>query len=87
VRLRLVVGPNSTLTNRTASAWGLGIAADLSGTLSFNLLDLVTANVVIPSGISGGNRGNLIDLRLAYSTCQSGVIVPATVRAIPPLLV
>jgi hypothetical protein len=87
LRLKLVVGPNTSVTSRTASAWGLGIAADLSGSLSFNLLDLVTANVTIPTGITGSNYGNLIDLRLAYSTCQSGVIVPATVPAIPPTLV
>lgn len=87
VKLRLVVGPNSVVTNRTASAWGLGIGVDLSGALSFNLLDLVTANVVIPSGITTTNNGNLLDLRLAYTTCQSGVVLPPQVPAVPPALV
>jgi hypothetical protein len=87
VNLRIVVGPNITLTNRTAAAWGLGVGVDLAGSLGFNLLDLVTANVVIPTGISGANSGNLLDLRLAYSTCQSGVVAAATVPAVPPGLV
>jgi hypothetical protein len=85
--LRLIVGPNSTLTNRTASAWGLGVSADLSGSLSFNLLNLVVATINVPTGITGSNLGNVLDLRLAYSTCQSGVVMPATVPAIPPTLV
>jgi hypothetical protein len=88
VKLSLVVGPNSTVTNRAASAWGLGVGVDLSGTLSFNLLDLVTANVNIPTGIGGGNFGNVLDLRLAYTTCQSGVnLSAATARVVPPAMV
>jgi hypothetical protein len=75
VRLGLVVGPNATVTSRTATAWGLGIGVDLAGSLTFNLLDLVTATVTIPTGIGHGNLGNLLDLRLAYATCQSGVNV------------
>jgi len=43
--------------------------------------------VNIPSGINGGNYGNVLDLRLAYTTCQSGVNMPATVRPLPPALV
>jgi hypothetical protein len=87
VALTLLVGPNSTLTSRSASAWGLGIGVNLSGSLSFNVLGLVTAAVTIPTGISGSNFGNVLDLRLAYATCQSGVNVPPVVPVVPPALV
>jgi hypothetical protein len=87
VKLSLVVGPNSTVTSRSATAWGLGIGVNLSGSLSFNLLDLVTATVNIPTGISGGNLGNVLDLRLGYTTCQSGVTVPAVVPVVPLAMV
>jgi hypothetical protein len=88
VTMNLIVGPNSALTSTTASAWGLGIGVDLSGSLSFNILDLVTANVKIPTGVGSGNFGNVLDLRLAYTACQSGVKVSGSVtKAIPPALV
>jgi hypothetical protein len=88
VTMSLVVGPNSTLTSTSASAWGLGVGVDLSGELSFNVLDLVTATVRIPTGIGRGNLGNLLDLRLAYTACQSGVNLSGTVtKAVPPALV
>jgi hypothetical protein len=85
--LSLVVGPNSTLTSRSASAWGLGVGVDLSGSLTFNLLGLVTATVNVPTGIKAGNVGNVLDLRLAYTTCQSGVTMPAVIPVVPPALV
>ena len=72
VTVNIVAGPSTTVTNTSVSAWGLGIGVDLSGQLNFNLLGLVGATVTIPTGISGGNLGNVIDLRLAYATCQSG---------------
>lgn len=88
VTLSLVVGPSSTVTATTATAWGLGVGVDLSGSLSFNLLDLVTAKVTIPSGIAGGNYGNVLDLRLGYASCQSGIKPGSSaVPAIPPALV
>ena len=85
--LTLIVGPHTSITSTTAIAWGLGIAADLSGKLQFNLLDLVGAQVTVPSGITGPNLGNLLDLRLAYATCQSGVTTPPKTAPIPPALV
>jgi hypothetical protein len=85
--LTLIVGPHTSITSTTAIAWGLGIAADLSGKLQFNLLDLVGAQVTVPSGITGPNLGNLLDLRLAYATCQSGVTTPPKTAPIPPSLV
>jgi hypothetical protein len=85
VSLSLVVGPNSTVTNRTASAWGLGIGVDLSGSLTFNLLNVVTAKVNIPTGIGHGNYGNLLDLRLGYATCQSGINVGSGAGGVPPI--
>jgi hypothetical protein len=88
VTMSLIVGPNSTVTSKSASAWGLGIGVDLSGDLSFNVLNLVTANVHVPTGIGSGNYGNLLDLRLAYTTCQSGVnLSGTTTKAVPPALV
>ena len=48
----------------------------------------MTAKVHVPTGIGSGNLGNLLDLRLAYTTCQSGVNLSGNVtRAIPPALV
>jgi hypothetical protein len=88
VTMNLIVGPNSALTNNSASAWGLGIGVDLSGSLSFNVLDLVTATVKVPTGIGSGNVGNVLDLRLAYTACQSGIKQSGSVtKAIPPALV
>jgi hypothetical protein len=88
VTLSLVVGSSSTVTATTATAWGLGIGVDLSGSLSFNLLDLVTANVNIPSGVGSGNYGNVLDMRLGYASCQSGIKPGSSaVPAIPPALV
>ena len=83
--LSLVVGPHTAVTATTASAWGLGIGADLSGLVKFNLLGLATAQISIPSGISGSNTGNLLDLRLGYTSCQSGSAPTGTsTPAIPP---
>jgi hypothetical protein len=88
VTMNLIVGPNSAVTSTSASAWGLGIGVDLSGSLSFNVLDLVSATVKIPTGVGRGNLGNLLDLRLAYTTCQSGVNLSGSItKAIPPALV
>ena len=87
VTLRIVIGPSAQPTVNTATAYGLGIGVDLSGALSFNLLGLVGATVNLPSGISSSNNGNLLDLRLATVTCQSGTgTIPAN-AAIPPELV
>jgi hypothetical protein len=88
VTMNLIVGPNSSVTSTSASAWGLGVGVNLTGSLAFNVLDLVTATVNIPTGISGGNFGNVLDLRLGYTACQSGMKVSgSTTKAIPPALV
>jgi hypothetical protein len=95
VVLSVIVGPGSNVTTKNASAWGLGIGVDLSGSLAFNLLGLVTANLNIPTGVGSGNTGNLLDLRLAYTSCQSAPIQgggggtggSTTTPAIPPALV
>jgi hypothetical protein len=85
--VKLVVGPNSNVTSTSAQAWGLGVGVDLSGSLGFNLLGLVGATVSVPSGIGGGNSGNLLDLRLGYATCQSGVSTTVAPPPVPPALI
>jgi hypothetical protein len=87
VTLTLIAGPTARQTNTTATAWGLGVGVDLSGALSFNLLGLVGAVVNLPTGITSSNNGNLVDLRFAYTTCQSGTTTQATVPPVPPALV
>jgi hypothetical protein len=87
VMLRVVAGPTTQVTSTTASANGLGIGVDLSGTLGFNLLGLVTATVNLPSGLGGSNLGNLLDLRLATVTCKSGTATAPANPAVPPALV
>ncbi len=87
VALNVVIGPNASITSSTAQSWGLGVGLDLSGSIAFNLLGLVTATVTIPTGIAGGNLGNIADLRLAYANCRSGVNTPAIVPIVPPELV
>jgi hypothetical protein len=86
--LGLVIGPNSQVTANSATAWGLGIGVDLSGSLGFNLLGLVGATVSVPTGIGGGNYGNLLDARLAYAACTSGTTSTSGGTAIvPPALI
>lgn len=90
--LSLVVGPNTVVTNTTATAWGLGIGVDLSGSLGFSLptgssgTPIVGATVAIPTGITGSTFGNLLDLRLAYSACSVGASSAGATQAIPPEL-
>lgn len=85
--LTFVLGPNVAVTKTTALAWGLGVGADLSGSLNFNLLGVVGATVSVPTGITGSTFGNLLDLRLAYTSCQVGAAPSGAPRAIPVQLV
>jgi hypothetical protein len=85
--LTAIVGPNTVVTSTSAKAWGLGIGVDLSGSLGFNLAGLVGATVTVPSGIGGGNYGNLLDARLAYSACTSAASAPTVTPAVPPALI
>ena len=85
--LSVIVGPNTSITSTGANAWGLGVGVDLSGSLTFNLLDLVGARVLLPSGVNSGNYGNLVDLRLAYASCtvgSGGGGSSGTTPAVPP---
>jgi hypothetical protein len=84
--LSVIVGPNTSVTSTSAKAWGLGVGVDLSGSLTFNLLNLVGARVLLPTGISGGNYGNLVDVRLGYASCTSGSASssPSSTPAVPP---
>lgn len=81
--LRVIVGPYDALTTSSGYAWGMGVAIDLSGTLSFNLLGLVGATVALPSGIGGGNFGNVMDLRMSYVSCTSGSFTAAGTPPVP----
>jgi hypothetical protein len=86
--LRIVIGPNTQVTSTSASAWGLGIGVDLSGSLGFSLAGVIGATVTVPSAIGGGNYGNLLDARLAYTACQSGTSSTSSSPAVvPPMLI
>jgi len=87
LNLSVIVGPQTSVTSTSATAVGLAIGVDLSGSISFSLLGLVGATVSIPSGISGGNYGNVLDLRMAYTTCTSGAYTAPISRPVPPALV
>jgi hypothetical protein len=85
--LTLTLGPNESVTRSNVAAWGLGIGVDLSGSLSFNLLNLVGATITVPSGLGGSSNGNLLDLRLAYSACSVGSTSLGAGLGIPPSFV
>ena len=85
--LAVIVGPRTSETSTAATAGGLAIGVDLSGSITFNLLGLVGATVAVPSGVGGSNYGNVIDLRLAYATCAAGSNTPVGTPPIPPALV
>jgi hypothetical protein len=88
LNLSVVVGPDENVTKTSAQAWGLGLGVDLSGSLGFNLLGLVGATVSVPTGIGGGNLGNVLDLRLGYTACTSGSSGSGgSGAAVPPALV
>lgn len=87
ITLNVTAGPSDNVTNSSASAWGLGISADLTGSIGFNLLGLVGATVSIPTGITNGNYGNVLDLRLGYASCQVGAVSSGATPAVPPALI
>ena len=84
--LTVIAGPNDSLTSTSASAWGLGMSVDLAGSLSFNLLGIAGATIAVPTGLVNGNYGNVLDLRLAYTSCSVGASGTST-KAVPPALV
>jgi hypothetical protein len=87
LNLGIIVGPRTSVTSTSATATGLTIGADLSGSLNFSLLGLVGATVSIPSGIRSANYGNVLDLRMGYTTCTTGAYAAAISRPVPPVLV
>ncbi|MBN9619739.1 MAG: hypothetical protein J0H43_08405, partial [Actinobacteria bacterium] len=70
--LTLTVGPGSSTSNGTTSAWGLDVGVDLSANINISLLGLAGVSISVPSGIGGSNYGNLLDLKLAYTNAASG---------------
>jgi hypothetical protein len=87
LNLTFVIGPNVSVTKTSVTAWGIGVGVDLSGSLTFDLLGVVGATVAVPSGISGSTFGNVLDLRLAYSSCHIGSISSGEMKVIPAQLV
>jgi hypothetical protein len=87
LKLAIIVGPRTAETLASATAAGLAVSVDLSGSMTFSLHPLVGATVSIASGISGSNYGNILDLLLAYTTCTSGAYTAAISRPVPPALV
>jgi hypothetical protein len=85
--LTVIAGSGTSATKSTASAWGLRVAADLSGSLSFDLLGVARATVLVPSGISGNALGNVLDARLAYTSCSVGNTAQGKTLVIPVTLV
>ena len=87
--LSLVIGPNTTVTNTSAVAWGLEVGVDLSGSLAFSLptgsagTPIVGASISVPTGITGSTFGNLLDLRLAYTACADGASSAGATQIIP----
>jgi len=89
--LSITIGPGSSSDASGASAWGLEVGADLSGTVSVNMLSVLGgllggATITIPTGINGTSYGNLLDLKLAYAACTSGS-GGGTTSWIPPGLI
>jgi hypothetical protein len=93
--LALDIGPGNTppvAGATSATAWGLEVGADLSGTVSVSVLGLLgalggSAVITIPSGISGTSAGNLLDLKLGYATCTKGTAAIPGSQWIPPGLI
>jgi len=86
ITLSVIAGPNDSVASDSAKAWGLGMSVDLAGSLSFNLLGVAGATVAIPTGLANGNYGNVLDLRLAYTSCTAGSYTTTT-QPVPPALV
>jgi hypothetical protein len=89
--LTFTVGPGSYAgTDNSMSAWGLEVGVDVSGTIAVKELSSLgllggTATINVPTGISGEHYGNLLDLKLAYAACTTGVYTPAS--RVPPGLI
>ncbi|MGN6606228.1 MAG: hypothetical protein ACTHMS_04360 [Jatrophihabitans sp.] len=84
--LTLTVGPGAQKTTSSsqasAGAWGLEVGADLSGSLDLTVAGLVGIDVALPTGITSSAYGNLLDLKLAYTTCSA--VSSSTTAQIPP---
>ncbi len=67
ITLTLTIGPGHVAAGGSTGAWGLDLGLDLAANLSISLPLLGGVSITIPTGISGENYGNLLDLKLAYS--------------------
>lgn len=71
IMFTLTVGPGNLPASGSTGAWGLDLGLDLAASISINILGLAGVSVSIPTGIGGGNYGNLFDLKLAYSRANA----------------
>lgn len=84
VTLTVAIGPGKSLTtSHSAVAWGLNLGADLALQVNLNVLGLVAVTASVPSGLTSSGGGNLLNLKLAYVTCEGGTSIAPT-AAIPP---
>ena len=91
--LSVLVGPGSSTSNG-ATAWGLDVGLDLSGSINISATSLLSgllgsASITIPSGITGSPTalGNLASLELAYTAVTAGSAVSSAPVWFPPGLI
>jgi hypothetical protein len=77
--LTLVIGPGTAPVTGSTQTWGLEVGVDLSASISLSLLGLAGVTIAVPTGISGANYGDLLDLKLAYTNAYSGALLATTV--------
>ena len=70
VVLTLTAGPGDYNPSGSASSWGLDLGLDLSANISIDL-GLAGIKISIPTGITGSNYGNLLDLKLGYTSATA----------------
>lgn len=89
VQLTLTLGAISsdTTPSTTAQSWGLELGLDLAIHISAGIPGVAVINLDAPSGISGSSYGNIADLKLGYSSCSAGDVLPTPpITWIPPEL-
>ncbi|SOD74769.1 hypothetical protein SAMN05892883_3960 [Jatrophihabitans sp. GAS493] len=83
IQLTIHIGPGGVTTTNSAEAWGLAIGLDLAFNFGFNIMGS-GLYISAPSGLSGTNFGNLLDLKYAYTNCGTGTALPGATSAPTP---